>query len=424
MAIARARDDGDALRDRFAATRALSVALAAPLSDADATAQSMPDASPAKWHLAHTTWFLETFVLAPLPGYRVFDGRFGYLFNSYYEAVGARHPRDRRGLLTRPSLGTVLDWREHVDAALDAQWGRLDEAARDLVDLGIAHEQQHQELLLTDILHLFSVNPLAPAVYDGCPTPVRPVSRKWRRHGGGVVAVGAGTVSAAGAGPVAASVAARSFAFDCEGPSHHVLLEPYRLADSCVTNADWAMFITDGGYGDSRLWLSDGWAWVQREGISAPHHWGDDGTVFTLCGRAVRSPDAPVAHVSHYEADAFATWAGARLPTEFEWEAAAAGDDADGGNQLDEPGWIAPRGGTGLFGDVWCWTSSAFLPYPRFRPAGGAVGEYNGKFMSGQMVLRGASCATPRGHSRLTLRNFFQPHHRWQFAGLRLAKDD
>lgn len=399
----------DPLRDRLFATRALSVRLAAPLSDADATVQSMPDASPAKWHLAHVTWFLETFVLAGVPGYRVFDERFGFLFNSYYEAVGARHPRGARGLLTRPALADVLAWREHVDAAVDRHWDRLDATARDLIDLGIAHEQQHQELLLTDILHLFAQNPLRPAMYRATPVAAPPPVPGDAVLGAAVVPVGS---------------RGHGFAFDCEGPAHEVVLQPFRLARSCVTNRDWSDFIADGGYRDSRLWLSDGWAWVQREGIAAPLYWGDDGREFTLCGEVERRADAPVAHVSHYEADAFATWAGARLPTEFEWEAAAAGSDPHGGNQLDEPGWIAPVGGTSPFGDVWCWTASAFLPYPRFRPAEGAVGEYNGKFMSGQIVLRGASCATPRGHSRLTLRNFFQPHHRWQFSGLRLAKDD
>ena len=406
---------GDPLRTRFAATRALSVALAAPLSDADATVQSMPDASPAKWHLAHTTWFLETFVLAHVAGYRVFDDRFNYLFNSYYEAAGARHPRAARGLLTRPSLAAVLDWRRHVDAALDAAWNRLPDAARGLIDLGIAHEAQHQELLLTDILHLFAASPLEPAVYPAA-APATPVTAVpgWLHHGGGIVRVGADS----------GALTDPAFAFDCEGPAHRILLRPFALAKSCVTNGEWAEFIADGGYRTASLWLSDGWAWVRREGIAAPLHWFEDGTGFTLNGRVERPANAPVAHLSHYEADAFATWAGARLPTEFEWEFAATGADPAGGNQLDAPGWIAPAGGPGLFGDVWQWTASAFLPYPGFRPAAGAVGEYNGKFMSGQMVLRGASCATPRGSSRVTTRNFFQPHHRWQFSGLRLAKDD
>nr|WP_295664295.1 ergothioneine biosynthesis protein EgtB [Polymorphobacter sp.] len=403
----------DILRDRFYATRALTVALAAPLSDADATVQSMPDASPAKWHLAHTTWFLETFVLADVAGYRVFDDRFGYLFNSYYEAVGARHPRAARGLLTRPALDRVLAWREHVDAALDAAWGRLPAAALKLIELAVAHEQQHQELLLTDILHLFGASPIEPIVYTptlAAPTRAVPDARPWVQHRGGVVRVGAAQSSPA-------------FSFDCEGPAHEVLLRPFALAGACVSNADWADFIADGGYRTASLWLADGWGWVNREAIAAPLYWFDDGTSFTLSGRVERAADAPVVHLSHYEADAFATWAGARLPTEFEWETAAAGSDPAGGNQLDGPGTIAPRPGGGMFGDVWNWTASAFLPYPGFRPEAGAVGEYNGKFMSGQMVLRGASCATPRGHSRLSLRNFFYPHQRWQFTGLRLAKD-
>ena len=403
-----ARASSDPLHDRLFATRARSVALAAPLSDADATVQSMPDASPAKWHLAHTTWFLETFVLTPLGDYRVFDDRFGFLFNSYYEAVGARHPRAARGLLTRPSLAEVLAWRDHVDAALDHAWPRLDHERRALIELGIAHEEQHQELLLTDLLHLFSCNPLRPALYHGR-TASRPPEPGFVAHGAAAVPVG---------------YRGDGFAFDCEGPPHEVLLQPYRLARSCATNADWAAFIADGGYSTASLWLSDGWAWIAREGIAAPLYWLNEKREFTLCGVVDRDPDAVVAHISHYEADAFATWAGARLPTEFEWEAAAAGADPCAGNQLDGPGAVVPVGGSNLFGDVWCWTASAFLPYPRFKPAPGAVGEYNGKFMSGQMVLRGASCATPRGHSRASYRNFFQPWHRWQFSGVRLAKDD
>ena len=403
-----ALDCRDDLHERLFAARALTRALAAPLSDADATVQSMPDASPAKWHLAHTTWFLETFVLAPL-GVRPFDDRFGFLFNSYYEAVGPRHPRCARGLLTRPALAEIVAWRDHVDAALDRAWGRLDGPARDLIDLGIAHEQQHQELLLTDILHLFAANPLQPAVYAAAPGPAVAPIPGFDRHPGGIVTIGHG---------------GDDFAFDCEGPRHRVLLRPFALARSCVTNADWSAFIADGGYRTASLWLSDGWAWVQRDGVAAPLYWDDADGEFTLSGHVARRADAPVAHLSHYEADAFATWAGARLPTEFEWEVAAATADPAGGNQLDGPGWVGPAGGTSAFGDVWCWTASAFLPYPGFNPAPGAVGEYNGKFMSGQMVLRGASCATPRGSSRATTRNFFQPHHRWQFSGLRLAKDD
>ena len=368
----------------------------------------MADASPAKWHLAHTTWFLETFILAAQPGYRPFDARFGYLFNSYYEAVGARLPRQSRGLLTRPALSEVLAWRNHVDAALAAAWPRLDSTARALIELGIAHEEQHQELLLTDLLHLFAQNPLAPAAYPAAPVSAPAMSAGWPVHPGGIHRIGA---------------ADAGFAFDCERPAHEVLLRPFALADGLVTNADWDAFIADGGYARAGLWLADGWAWLQRERIAAPLYWDADGSSFTLAGRRPRSPQAPVTHVSFFEADAFASWAGARLPTEAEWEVAAAAADPAGGNQLDGAGPAIPIGGRGPFGDVWTWTASAFLPYPGFRPAAGAVGEYNGKFMSGQMVLRGASCATPRGHSRASYRNFFYPHQRWQFTGVRLAKD-
>ncbi len=420
----------DSLRERLAATRALSVALVAPLSDADASAQSMPDASPAKWHLAHTTWFLETFVLDGRPGYRRFDERFNFLFNSYYEAIGARHARDRRGLITRPSLEDVLAYRDHVDAAVDRYWGDFDAAARSLIELGINHEQQHQELLLTDVLDLFACNPLEPVLYPASHGLTRSTASvhhaafgemdpsfrggdtaRWSTHSGGIVTIGH---------------SGSAFAFDCETPAHEVLLRPFALADRLVTNAQWAAFIADGGYATSALWLSDGWAWVRREGIAAPLHWRlDEGgwTSFTLTGRRAVEPDAPVTHISFYEADAFATWAGARLPTEAEWEFAARDADDSGGNQLDRAGPVAPQGGDALFGDCWQWTASAFRPYPGFRPVAGAVGEYNGKFMSGQMVLKGASCATPRGSSRASVRNFFYPAQRWQFTGLRLAKD-
>ncbi|WP_156254518.1 ergothioneine biosynthesis protein EgtB [Sandarakinorhabdus oryzae] len=393
-------------------TRSLSVALAAPLSDADASVQSMPDASPAKWHLAHTTWFFETFVLANVPGYRPFDDRYGFLFNSYYEAAGPRHARDRRGLLTRPALADVLAWRGHVDDALAAALPGLDADALALVTLGINHEQQHQELLLTDLLDLFAANPLEPAYLPAPPIDAPARARRWESHEGGIVRIGH-----AGSG----------FAFDCEGPAHDVLLRPFQLANMLVTNAEWQAFIADGGYTDPRLWLSDGWAWVQRCAITAPLRWqaGTDGwTSMTLAGRQPLAPHAPVTHISHFEADAFAAWAGARLPTEAEWEVAAHGQDAAAGHQLDSAAAVQPTGASdGLFGDCWQWTASAFLPYPGFRPAPGAVGEYNGKFMSGQMVLKGASCATPRGSSRASVRNFFVPHQRWQFTGLRLARD-
>jgi ergothioneine biosynthesis protein EgtB len=398
---------------RLQGVRGLSAALAAPLSDADASAQSMPDASPAKWHLAHTSWFFETFVLAGVAGYRLFDDRFGFLFNSYYEAVGARHARHARGLITRPSLDDVLAYRGHVDSAVDRHWASFDADKRKLIELGLNHEQQHQELLITDILDLFAANPIEPALFPppgAGDTAVAPAVA-WRQLAGGIARVGH---------------AGGSFGFDCEAPAHDVLLRPFQLADRLVTNGEWAEFIADGGYRTPALWLSDGWAWLQREGISAPLRWvrhGDGWTSFTLAGRRPVDPGAPVTHISYFEADAFAGWAGARLPTEDEWEVAAAGTDAGGGNQLDRAGPVAPRGGTHMFGDCWQWTASAFLPYPGFRPAAGAVGEYNGKFMNGQMVLRGASCATPRGSSRPSVRNFFYPQQRWQFTGLRLARD-
>jgi len=392
--------------DSYRAVRALSEVLVAPLSDADATLQSMPDASPAKWHLAHTTWFFETFLLRDhLVGYQLFDERWPFLFNSYYEAEGPRHPRAARGMLARPALDEVLAYRAHVDDAMAALLGRPELAA--LIELGLAHEQQHQELLLTDVKHALWSNPLGPAYALLQPGAGANGETGWVEHPGGIARIGH-------AGP--------GFAFDNEGPSHRVLLEPFALADRLVSNTEWDAFIADGGYRTPALWLSDGWAWVQQERIASPLYWHEEES-FTHAGWQDRDPAAPVTHVSYYEADAFATWAGARLPTEFEWEAIGQGHEAAAGNQLDAAGALMPRGSHGLFGDCWQWTRSAYLPYPRFRPAEGAVGEYNGKFMSGQFVLKGASCATPRGHSRASYRNFFYPHQRWQFTGLRLAKD-
>lgn len=404
-----------ALAARFGRVRALSEALVAPLSDADATIQSMDDASPAKWHLAHTTWFFETFVLRDhVPGYALHDERFPFLFNSYYEAEGARHARPRRGMLSRPSLAEILDYRHAVDAALLA--ADLPPQAQALVELGCHHEEQHQELLLTDILHHFSVNPLEEAIWPGAPkVPVAmPGEIGWIEGRSGIVEIG-------GSGP--------GFTFDCEGPRHQTLLTPHAIADRTVTNGEWAAFIADGGYRNPVLWLADGWAWVQANQIETPLYWRQERgawTRFGLDGRRSIDPAAPVTHVSFYEADAYATWAGARLPTEAEWESAAASYDPSGGNQLDTAGPVEPRpssGGAAFFGDVWEWTGSAYRPYPGFRTAEGAVGEYNGKFMSGQFVLRGGSCATPRGHARASYRNFFYPHQRWQFTGVRLARD-
>jgi ergothioneine biosynthesis protein EgtB len=406
-----------ALAERFHAVRDLTIALAAPLSDADATVQSMEDASPAKWHLAHTTWFFETFILRDhLPGYRLHDERFPFLFNSYYEAEGRRHARARRGMITRPTLDEVCAYRAHVDEALVAALPGLPPEVQALVELGCHHEQQHQELLVTDILHLFSENPLEPALWPAArKVPVAmPGPVGWIEQGEAVVEIGHD-----GGG----------FAFDCEGPRHRTLLAPHALADRTVTNGEWQAFIADGGYASPRWWLSDGWAWVQRERIEAPLYWEQrDGTWtrFGLDGRRALDPAAPVTHVSFYEADAYAAWAGVRLPTEAEWEAAAAAHDPAGGNQLDTAGPVEPRpspSGPAFFGDVWEWTGSAYRPYPGFHAAEGAVGEYNGKFMNGQFVLRGGSCATPRGHVRPSYRNFFYPHQRWQFTGVRLAKD-
>jgi ergothioneine biosynthesis protein EgtB len=399
-----------ALGARLFATRKLTLDLAAPLSDADATIQPFPDASPAKWHLAHTTWFFETFVMRDhVPGYRTFEERWAYLFNSYYEAEGPRHARPRRGMLSRPSLDEVRAYRAYVDEALERALPSLPSAALDLIELGINHEQQHEELFLTDVLATFAENPLEPA-YGELPAPacfsIEPLS--WHTGREGVVEIGA-TDS--------------GFGFDAERPRHRTFLAPHKVANRRVTNKEWRDFIDDGGYRTPTLWLSDGWAWVQEQGIAAPLYWRDDGSEFTLGGRREIDWTAPVAHVSHYEADAFARWAGARLPTEAEWEHFAASADSSLGNQLDQAGAAVPRPGGGMFGDVWEWTQSAFTSYPGFAPAEGAVGEYNGKFMSGQLVLKGASCATPRGHSRASYRNFFPPAARWQFTGVRLAQD-
>lgn len=405
--IGAARDIGAPLTAQFIATRALTEALVAPLSDADASLQSMEDASPAKWHLAHTTWFWETFLLREhAPGYRLYREDWPFLFNSYYEAEGARIGRGLRGMLSRPSLAEVLEWRAVVTEAMAPLLD--DPALKGLISLGIAHEQQHIELLLTDIKHALFQNPLGPPMWDGASAAAAQSSPLgWHQHPGGIALVGDD-----GAG----------FAFDNEGPRHRVLLEPFALADRLVTNGEWDEFIADGGYRNPRLWLADGWGWVQREGIAAPLYWQDN-QHFTHQGWQARDPHAPVTHISHFEADAFATWAGARLPTEFEWEVIAAARDPMGGTQLDGAAPPLPTGGGDLFGDCWQFTRSAYLPYPGFRVAEGAVGEYNGKFMSGQVVLRGASCATVRGHSRATYRNFFYPNQRWQFTGLRLAKD-
>ena len=401
---------GAGLAPRYQEVRSLTDGLARPLSDADATIQPFADASPAKWHLAHTTWFFETFVLRDhVPGYRCFDERFAYLFNSYYDGEGERHARPRRGMLSRPSLDEVRDYRSHVDAAMLEALPSLPRRAAELVELGINHEQQHQELLLTDILAALAENPLEPAYGEApppsCHAPEPPSFLPGRT---GIVEIGA---------------AEGSFAFDCERPRHRVLLHPHAIASRPVTNGEWREFMSDGGYETPSLWLSDGWDWAQREAVTAPLYWAVDGTMFTLAGRREIDWAAPVAHVSYYEADAFARWAGARLPTEAEWEDFAVSADPNLGNQLDSAGAAMPAPPGDIFGDVWEWTQSAFAAFPGFAAADGTVGEYNAKFMCNQFVLKGASCATPRGHSRASYRNFFPAHARWQFTGLRLARD-
>jgi len=371
-------------------------ALAAALTPEDQCVQSMPDASPAKWHRAHTTWFFEEFVLCPcLPGYTVHNSQSRFLFNSYYESVGSRHPRPQRGLLTRPSSGEIAAYRAHVDNAMRRLLESGGNYERDVVVLGLQHEQQHQELLITDMLHAFSQNPLCPAVLPGWQdAPLHPAETQFIPQPGGMIEIGS---------------AGEGFAFDNETPKHTLFLRPYRLADRLVTNREWLAFMQDGGYRTATLWMSDGWAIVQEQCWDAPLYWRGNASNWQQMGAGGLAPlewDAPVRHISWYEADAFARWRGARLPTEAEWEAAAS--DA----RLQD-----------LTGRVWQWTASPYVAYPGFRPVEGAVGEYNGKFMVNQMVLRGGSTATPAGHTRRSYRNFFHPDRRWQFSGVRLAQE-
>lgn len=428
------RGQDEQLASRLFATRRLSLSLAEPLSAEDMAAQAMEEASPTKWHLAHVTWFFETFVLKPhLAGYRLFDESFNFCFNSYYEALGARQPRAARGLLTRPSAQQVMDYRVHVDEGLERLAADGFEPESDLarlVEIGINHEQQHQELLLTDILALFALNPLRPAYRQSrtraplaAVMPSDPERPGWVDYPGGIVKIGHD---------------GKGYAWDNESPRHDALVHPFGLADRLVTNGAWLAFMEDGGYRTASLWLADGWATVKREDWRSPLYWEEHGNgwhMMTLDGLIPVEKDAPVCHVSYYEADAFARWAGHRLPTEFEWETAGsalpvAGNTLGSGALRPMPVSDAPardQGPSGrprqMFGDVWEWTQSAYLPYPGYRPPVGAIGEYNGKFMVSQQVLRGASCATPDGHSRPTYRNFFYPDQRWQFSGVRLAAE-
>jgi ergothioneine biosynthesis protein EgtB len=410
--------------NRFRLVRAATLALSEPLSPEDYVVQSMPDASPAKWHLAHTTWFFEEFVLQhAVPGYKFHDEQFRYLFNSYYNTVGPMHSRPHRGLLSRPTVEQVMSYRARIDERMHALLQRddLSPEIQDVITLGLNHEQQHQELLLTDLKHLFSCNPLLPAyVREGREQAARPAGSSpaltFKGFDGGLIEIG---------------YPGDGFCFDNELPRHRTYTGPFRLANRAITNGEYVEFIRAGGYENPVHWLSDGWATVQREGWQRPIYWSQSRDAeFTLTGLRGLHPGTPVCHLSYYEADAFAHWAGARLPTEAEWELAA-NEATLRGNFVENRRWHPepppPSPATvpllQMFGDVWEWTQSAYAPYPGFKPAKGALGEYNGKFMVNQLVLRGGSCATPASHIRASYRNFFGPAARWQFTGLRLAKD-
>lgn len=429
---AEARRDDDArhtaalaqLRERFRQVRPASAAICAPLAIEDHVLQGMPDVSPPKWHLAHVTWFFETFLLLPyLPGYRCVDARYDHLFNSYYVTHSQPFPRAERGSLSRPTVAEVLNYRQQVNLAMEQL---LDHPPQDhlpqilqRLELGLQHEQQHQELLLMDIQYNFYLNPLQPAYRQDLATAQTtqpPAPLRWLEHPGGLLEFGHSD---------------EAFAFDCERPRHRVFLEPFRLANRPVSNADYLSFILDGGYNRAELWLADGWEYARQAGWQAPLYWRHDDDrgwlQFTLGGLQPLEAGAPVCHLSFYEADAYARWSEARLPTEAEWEVAAQ-DLPITGNFLEQDR-LRPMasplqaGPSQMFGDVWEWTASAFRPYPGFRPLDGSLGEYNGKFMCGQMVLRGGCCVTPRSHMRASYRNFFYPHMRWAFSGMRLARD-
>jgi ergothioneine biosynthesis protein EgtB len=420
------------IAEKFPAVRKISVQLAAPLSEEDCGAQSMPDASPVKWHLAHTTWFFETFVLEKYEdNFCAFQSEFRVLFNSYYNGVGEKHPRPQRGMLTRPPLSQVLAYRANVDArmaAAIAQHGGS-QAFRELVDLGLNHEQQHQELLLTDLKHLLSLNPLLPVYRElaALPKSIAPPN-DWVGFSGGIVEIGAQQPSDA------EDAFGNDFCFDNELPRHKQYVTAYRLATRLTTNAEYLRFVDAGGYRDPQLWLSEGWDWVRTNGIEHPIYWSRENGAwreFTLAGACPIDPDLPVSHVSYFEADAFARFSGARLPTEAEWEHASGACLVQGnipeGNFSDQgrhhPSAAPGKGLTQMFGDLWEWTSSSYSPYSGYLAPEGAIGEYNGKFMINQYVLRGGSCATPRDHIRASYRNFFPTAARWQFTGIRLARD-
>ena len=404
----------NSLPARFERVRTTSLELASTLAPEDTVVQSMPDVSPTKWHLAHVTWFFERFVLEIFDAsYRRLNDGYDFLFNSYYYSAGQMHARPKRGMLTRPTLDEVIAYRRHVDAAIQQllhEQGDNTEIT-DRITLGIHHEQQHQELLLTDILHVFAQNPLHPAVNPSleAPASAAPASYAFTAGPSGVHEIGA---------------TGEGFCFDNETPRHPALLHEHRIGSRLVTNAEYREFIDAGGYHDSNLWLSDGWATINERGWNRPLYWAEDlASQYTLGGQRDIDPHAPVCHVSYYEADAYARWAGARLPTEFEWEAAAA-TEKTAGNFLDTGYWTpAADDGRQLFGDVWEWTSSAYAPYPGFVPLDGSLGEYNGKFMCNQMTVRGGSCVTAADHIRASYRSFFYPDARWQFLGIRLAKD-